>query len=192
VVFAEVPERPVTEWRMANGGQLRVNAAAELVDDEYRGFETGRVPEAQYTRHLRSRLGWTGSDEDLIRIWNSSQGSAVLKVLDTLEGLRDRGWQLVAATNTNPWHERARREEFGWVLALFDRVVTSTQVGARKPDPRFFAELLRGVPRHGPQIYVDDDPQVVSAARRAGIDGHVFGDAQGLLAACRSLVMAAS
>jgi len=192
VVFADTPQRPLDAWRAANRGVLAVSTPAELFDDEYVGFQVGRVGESEYARHLRVRLGWTGSDQELVEIWNQSTGPVVLEVLDALSTLRDRGWQLIAATNTDPWHEQARGEQFGWVLSLFDRVVSSTTVRARKPDPRFFAEMLRGVPRHGPQLFVDNRPQNVSAARRAGIDGHVFAGAAALRAACTSLVLATS
>jgi FMN phosphatase YigB (HAD superfamily) len=192
VVFADSPQRPLDAWRAANGGALGVSTPADLLDDEYAGFQVGDVGESEYARHLRVRLGWTGSDQELVEIWNSGTGPVVLDVLDALSTLRDRGWQLVAAANTDPWRERARVDQFGWVMSLFDRVVCSTVVHARKPDPRFFAEMLRGVPRHGPQLFVDHDPQNVSAARRAGIDGHVFAGAAALRAACTSLALATS
>jgi FMN phosphatase YigB (HAD superfamily) len=192
VVFADNPQRPLDAWRAANRGVLGVSTPADLFDDEYAGFQVGEVGESEYARHLRVRLGWTGSDGELVEIWNQSTGPVVLEVLDALSTLRDRGWQLVAATNTDPWHQRARLEQFGWAMSLFDRVVSSTAVRARKPDPRFFAEMLRGVPRHGPQLFVDTSPQVVSGARRAGIDGHVFAGAAALRTACTSLALATS
>jgi FMN phosphatase YigB (HAD superfamily) len=192
VVFADTPQRPFDAWRAANRGVLGVSSPADLFDDEYADFQVGALGESEYARHLRVRLGWTESDQDLVEIWNQGVGPVMLEVLDALSTLRDRGWQLVAATNTDPWHERARLEQFGWVMSLFDRVVSSTAVRARKPDPRFFAEMLRGVPRHGPQLFVDTQSQNVSAARRAGIDGHVFAGAAALRAACTSLALATS
>lgn len=192
VVFAETAQRSLDGWRTANGGELAVATPGELRDAEYRAFQVGDLGESEYARHLRVRLGWAGTDDELVQIWNLGQGPVVLEVLDALSTLRDRGWQLVAATNTDPWQLRARQEQFGWVMSLFDRVVASTQVRSRKPDPRFFAEMLRSVPRHVPQLFVDDAPQNVSAARRAGLDGHVFAGAPGLLAACRSLVLTGS
>jgi FMN phosphatase YigB (HAD superfamily) len=190
VVFADAPDRPVREWRAANGGALRISSLSQLRDDLYCGFELGQVEPAQYAGHLRAVLGWNGSDQDLVRIWNSARGALVLDVVETLSGLRDRGWQLVAVATIDPWSEQALQEQFDTVMSMFDRTVLSTRVRSRKPDPRFFAEMLRAVPRHGPQLYVDHDPQVVAAARRAGIDGHVFADAQGLKSACQSLLLA--
>jgi FMN phosphatase YigB (HAD superfamily) len=190
VLFSDTPQRSIDAWREANGGQLAVSTAAELDDDELRGFQIGLVGESEYGRHLRSRLGWTGSDEDLVELWKLSAGALVLDVLDMLSGLRESGWVLVAAADSDPWREQAWQSQFGWALSLFDQVITSTAVRARRPDPRFFAELIRATPRGGPRLYVDDDPRNISAARRAGLDGHLFVDARGLKAACRSLSLA--
>jgi len=192
VVFTDPPQRCVEQWQAANGGRLGIRTMAELRDDVLAGFETGRVGEPEYLSHLRDRLGWTGPDAELIRIWTSARPAVALDVLAVLTALRERGWQLIAASVADPWRERALAEDFGWVMSLFDRVVRSTDLGARGTDPRFFAELTRGVPRHGPRIYVGDDPQLVSAARRSGLDGHLFADAAGLKAACTSLVLASS
>jgi FMN phosphatase YigB (HAD superfamily) len=189
VLFAEVdPQRRIDVWRSVNGGVLGVAAGEELRDDVLRGFESGRVAEAEYAQHLRGLLEWVGTDEQLIGGWRQPPRAVNLDVVEVLGRLRERGWDLVGAADVTPWDEQALREEFGWVLELFDRVVSSTAVHARRPDPRFFAEL-RGAARSGPRLYVDDDPHNVSAARRAGLDAHLFTTAAALEAACRRLVV---
>jgi len=151
----------------------------------------GLLDEAGYAAHLRGRLDWKGSDEELATLWGT--GSAVsLEVLDVLSGLRERGWYLVGADDADPWTRRAREVRLGWAGSLFDRVVRTEDVGACRPDPRFFAELLRGLPPQGPRLYVDDDSRNVSAARRAGLDGHLFSGAPMLAAACRSVLVTAT
>jgi FMN phosphatase YigB (HAD superfamily) len=191
VLFSDPPQRRIEAWRQANGGVLGVGTPAELLDDELWAFRAGALGEAEYTRHLRSRLGWTGDDERLVELWISGV-SVVLEVIDVLSGLRERGWQLIAADDADPWTRRGREQQFGWTLSMFERVVRSEDVGAYRPDPRFFAELLRGLPRQGPRLYVDDDARNVSAARRAGLDAHLFSGAGGLGAACRSVLVASS
>jgi FMN phosphatase YigB (HAD superfamily) len=191
VLFSDAPQRRVDAWRDANAGALGVATADELLDDELRGFRTGALGETEYALHLRARLGWTGSDEQLVELWGAGQ-AVVLEVIDVLSGLRERGWRLIGAEDTDPWTQRAREQQFGWATSLFDRVVRSTDVRAHRPDPRFFAELLRGLPPHGPRLYVDDDPRNVAAARRAGLDGHLYSGAQALSSACRSLSLAAT
>lgn len=116
-------------------------------------------------------------------------GALNLDVLEVLGGLREKGWRLVGALDAGPSDEQAVTEQFGWALSLFERVVTSQQVGALRPDPRFFAEL-RGAAGPGPRLYVDDAPHNVSAARRAGFDAHLFTTAPALRSACRQLVVA--
>ena len=192
VLFTETdPQRRLDAWRSANGGRLGLETGAELDDDVLAGFRTGAVGDADYALHLRERLGWTGSDEQLAAGWAAGLGPVALDVLEVVSRLRERGWRLVGAVDTDPWEERARAEQFGWVLSLFDRVVTSTEVRARRPDPRFFAEL-RSASRQGPRLYVDDAQHNVAAARRAGLDAHLFTDAAALEGACRRLVVAVS
>ena len=189
VLFTETdPQRRIDAWRSANGGVLGVETAADLRDDALRGFEAGAVGETEYALHLRARLGWVGSDEQLLEGWYAGQGPVALDVLEMLSRLRERGWQLIAATDDNPWDERCRADRFGWALTIFETVVSSAQVGTRRPDPRFFAEL-RTVSGSGPRLYVDDDAHNVAAARRAGLDAHLFTTAAAMDSACRHLVV---
>jgi FMN phosphatase YigB (HAD superfamily) len=190
VFFAATdPHRRIDVWRSVNGGLLGVETGDDLRDDVLRGFEEGRVGEAEYALHLRARLGWCGSDEQLLQGWGQGQGAVNLDVLQALTRLRERGWRLVGACDDTPWDARVRAEHYGWALALFDRVVTAREAGAVRPDPRFFAEL-RSACGQGQRLYVDDDPRGVAAARRAGLDAHLFTDADALVAACRHLVIA--
>jgi FMN phosphatase YigB (HAD superfamily) len=189
VLFSDAPQRRLDAWRDANGGVLGVTVPAELDDDALRAFRAGALGEPEYAAHLRERLRWTGDDDELVELWVTGR-AVVLEVLDVLVRLRERGWQLIAVDDADPWTGRHRAEQFGWAVSLFERVVRGSEVAARRPDPRFFAELLRGLPRHGPRLYVDDDPRNVSAARRAGLDGHLFSGAMSLQTACGSVLAA--
>lgn len=191
VLYSDAPQRRIDAWRKANGGTLGIAGPGDLLDDALRAFRSGTLGELGYTQHLRSVLGWTGSDEELVRLWGTGQ-AVVLEVIETLSALRERGWQLIAADDADPWTRRERGEQFGWVTSLFERVVRAGDVGATRPDPRFFAELLRGLPRHGPRLYVDADPRNVSAARRAGLDAHLFSGPVGLREACSSVLIAST
>ena len=190
VLFDCTLDRSIARWRETNGGHLGVGVVRELQDDAYRAFQAGRLGEAEYARHLRARLEWQGSDEELIEIWNEAVGPIDLDVLALLRELRNEGWYLVAAANTNPWHEGRWRSLYSEALPVFHAVATSTVVGVGVPDPRFFAAALRGVSATGPRLFVDGRPENVSAARRSGLDGHLFRDAAGLRTACRALLAA--
>ena len=191
VLFSDAPQRRIDAWREANGGDLGIDGPADLPDDELVAFRSGLLDEAGYAAHLRRRLRWTGSDAALVTGWDT--GAAVsLEVVDVLSGLRERGWRLIGADDSDPWTRRGREDQLGWTTSLFERVVRSVDVGACLPDPRFFAELLRGLPPHGTRLYVDDDSRNVSAARRAGLDGHLFNDAEGMKGACRAVLISST
>jgi FMN phosphatase YigB (HAD superfamily) len=189
VLFSDAGRRRLDAWRAANGGVLGVADVADLADDALQRFRAGTLSEADYTAHLRRRLRWTGSDEELVGLWNTGP-AVVLEVIEVLSELRRRGWQIIAADDADPWTRRHRDATFGWSMALFDRTVRSGDVGATLPDPRFFAELVRGLSPQGPRLYVDDDARNVSAARRAGLDGHLFSSPAELAAASRSVLFA--
>ena len=61
------------------------------------------------------------------------------------------------------------------VLRLFDELVLSFRVGARKPDVRFFEACIRASGRAADQIiYIDDRPDYVAAARALGVQAFVY------------------
>lgn len=190
VVFDVSFARPVVRWREANGGVLGIAGPVELADRELRAFEVGALGEAEYARHLRARLGWQGDDGELVDIFGDVFGAVDLDVVQLLDELRGEGWRLVAVANTNPWHERIWRERHGETLRLFDRVLTSTELGLRMPDPRFLGAALRDLPLESYRLVVDDHPEAVSAARSAGLDAHLFRGAAGLSSACLALAAA--
>lgn len=170
-----------------NGAPLALEDARELEDDAYRAFEAGVLGESEYARHLRARLGWQGGDDELVNAWGSALGAVDLDVLQLLGELRAEGWTVIGATNVTPWLESELWRRYADPLSVFHRVVTSMAVHVRKPDPRFFTEALRGVGQPGLRLFIDDRPENVSGARRAGLDAHLFRDAEGMRSACLSL-----
>ncbi len=188
VLFEVSFDRALERLRAANGGELGLSDTLDLRDAEFKAFETGEMGESEYARHLRVRLGWRGSDPDLVDLFADVYGSLDLGVLEVLVELRERGWYLVGVDNSNPWHEPRWRHQFAGQLTVFHQVISSVDARVRKPDPRFFAQALRDVPAgHGQRLFVDDRTENVAAARTAGLDGHLFRGAAGLRAACRSL-----
>jgi FMN phosphatase YigB (HAD superfamily) len=187
VVFEVSFTRPLLRWQEVNEGLLGVQDPGALADRELRAFEVGALGESEYARHLRALLRWQGGDPELVEIFGDAFGPVDLDVVQLLDDLRHEDWRLVGVMNTNPWHERVWRELHGETLRLFDRVLTSTELGLRIPDPRFYGEALRQVPREGYRLVVDDRPESVSAARAVGLDAHLFRGAAGMSSACQAL-----
>ena len=69
------------------------------------------------------------------------------------------------------------RERFG-ILQLIDRYVVSGAEGLVKPDPRLFQVLRERYHLKAEEcIFVDDNPDNVSAAKKLGMQGIVFTNA---------------
>ncbi|MBK6872979.1 MAG: hypothetical protein IPJ14_14785 [Kineosporiaceae bacterium] len=201
-------DRVYQRLREANGGTLAVTDAGQLRDDAFRAFETGRLGESEYARHVRARLQWHGSDADLVAIFADLYGSVDVAVMEVLLDLRERGWYLVGLDNRHTT-STAWGGQYAEQLTAFDKViavdapearpeasspglrVVPTQHGGEDPnDPRFLARVLRDIPTaHGPRLFVAGRPDTVAAARRAGLDAHLFRGAAGLRSACLALTL---
>jgi putative hydrolase of the HAD superfamily len=180
-------DRLIPAWRKANGDSLAISTERDLRDEAFRSFQVGGLGESEYARHLRVLLGWHGSDAQLVDIYRDVFGAVNLDVLQLLGELKTEGWYLAGVTNTDPWRQSALRQHLGESLSIFDRIVTSVDVRARKTDSRFFTEAVRGCPEYGVRLFVDDRPENVSAARGAGLDAHLFRDVVELREICFSL-----
>jgi FMN phosphatase YigB (HAD superfamily) len=185
-------ERVYRRLEAANGGRVALADPQQLNDDMFRAFEAGQLGESEYARHVGARLAWHGSDADLVDIFADLYGSVDVAVMELLVALRGRGWYLVGLDHHHgpaTWGGQYAEQ-----LTVFDRVV-ATSTGRPGPelrptDPRFFAQVLRDVPgSHGPRLFVADHPAAVAAARRAGLDAHLFRGAAGLRSVCLELTV---
>jgi putative hydrolase of the HAD superfamily len=96
--------------------------------------------------------------------------------------------KLLLLSNTNDLHARRFLAQFHDVLAPFDHLVLSHELGVRKPDPRVYAHCQRLAGRPAAEcVFIDDLPSNVQAARACGWQGIVYErglDLRRALAAC--------
>ena len=112
--------------------------------------------------------------------WAETLGGAVPGTEALLDELAARGHPLYALSNwsaeTFP-HARARFA----VLARFEHIVISGDVGCAKPDPQIYARFLERVGRRAEDcLFIDDVQANVAAALACGFEGVVFRDAAAL------------
>ncbi|UCH62228.1 MAG: HAD family phosphatase [Fidelibacterota bacterium] len=101
-------------------------------------------------------------------------------VADILPALRRQAavWFL---TNTNQVHMDYLKENYRF-MAQADGVISSHQVGHRKPDREIFRLALRRADVPAEQaLFVDDKVDNVAAARELGIAAHQYVDLPGLV-----------
>lgn len=159
--FISGAEFDFTEWnRRQDAGRPWADAEAEAM-----ATHPHLAPEiAAYRRHFAQAL--TG---------------LVPGTAEILAELDASGVRLVGLTNWSAETFPRALEKFPDVFALFDDVVVSGAEGLIKPDPRIFDALAQRL-GHGLAgvFYVDDSPENVAAAARAGMDAVRFSDAADL------------
>lgn len=140
------------------------------LEDDY---ESGRVPTATLIAQVRETFRLGGTDEELGRafadmFWPNDDVCALVPLLRP-------DYRLLLLSNTNELHSRQFLPQFRQVLAHFDHVFLSHEIGMRKPDPRIYAHCQRLAGRPANEcLFIDDLATNVQAARACGWQGLVY------------------
>jgi putative hydrolase of the HAD superfamily len=95
------------------------------------------------------------------------------EVREVLEGLRSLGVRMSVVSDNWAGIE-GLFEQLG-LHAYFDAFVVSAELGSRKPDPRMYRAGSDGLGLAPEEcVFVDDDPQLVTAAIQLGYEGRVI------------------
>jgi len=161
---SDIPLGALGEALVAVAGRTGVNPLFEL--------ETGRMTEAEFLagldRELTALLGREVHLHDFGRRY-FEQLRPNDELIEYMRGLRDRGYKLAICTN-NVREWEARWRAMLPVDEIFDLVVDSAFVGARKPERRIYEVTLErlGVAA-GDAVFVDDVEINCEAARELGL-----------------------
>ena len=164
--------RAFAAWSGAAGVPAAAIAARFSVDEPYCAHERGEIDERGYFAHLRCELGIELPDDILRAGWNAIIGEPLPGIDAVVRELAQR-FPLYVFSNTNAAHVAHFTPRLRSLFAHFRRVLTSCDVGKRKPEPEAFARLatLIGAPPSG-LVFYDDAQENVAGARRAGLQAH--------------------
>lgn len=167
-VLVEVDfHRALARWAAAAGVPAERLAPRFQRDDAFCAHERGELDDRGYFAHLRALLGIDIGDADLLAGWNAALGEPLPGVAALLRGL---ALPLYVFSNTNPAHLAHFTPRYADLFRNFRKIITSCQLGARKPEREAFLRLAKliGVP---PQriLFFDDLEENVLGARRAGL-----------------------
>lgn len=120
-------------------------------------------------------LGYRGSPMAFAHYWLNQDSVLNEPLLDKVRILKARDdVRLYIATNQE--HLRAH-----WLWShlglnqLFEDIFYSARIGARKPDPKFYAFVDSKIgPPTEPPLFFDDNPAVIAGARAAGWEAVQF------------------
>jgi putative hydrolase of the HAD superfamily len=148
-------------------------------------LETARITEAEFLTELAGRLSeQLGRRVALDRFGESYFANLMPNgpMIDYMRGLRDRGYKLAICTNNvREWEPLWRR--MLPVDEIFDVVVDSAFVGARKPEPRIYELTLARLGVDAAAALMIDDIEInCQAARALGIRAVWFQDSDQAIA----------
>ncbi len=142
-----------------------------LFDD----YETGKISTEDFVKAMQEKSSVPLTAKQITGAWNAMLGDFPLRRLQILQQLRNY-YDLLLLSNTNHIHEQAFNkillEQHGipHIGTFFDKVYLSHKVGMRKPDVVIFEKILNDNelrPEH--TLFIDDSPQHVEGAQKAGI-----------------------
>lgn len=155
--------------------------------------EAGRFASADdYLSAFNQALSARLSEDEWVRV----RGTAMTPLpasIAAVERASELG-QVTLLTNNGPLTSKHLAALAPELVPIFgDHLFTSSDYGARKPDPQVFAAVLEryGVPP-ADAFFADDLPENIAGAEECGITGHLFTEPGGLLQAIESFAAARS
>jgi putative hydrolase of the HAD superfamily len=165
---------------MERGVLFEVAFDEALMQQSMTGVITAESWEEEIARRVAGRSGV--EPIAVAALWRSQKWARIDDdVLDVVLAVRDRGHHVALFSNASTRLERDL-ERLG-VAERFDSIVNSARLGLAKPDPQAFhaaAEQMGVEPASC--VFVDDRPDNVEGARRAGMRAEVFAGVEALRA----------
>lgn len=159
-------------------------------DHPWHRLERGEITLGDYVPAIVEAAARAGITLDFERLRGFNDRIVVnTTMVERVRSLRTDGYRTALVTNN------IRELASGWrglldLDALFDVVVDSSEVGARKPGPAIFATTLERLGGVAPEraVFLDDAPGNVAGARSAGLHAILVEDVDGALAELDALL----
>ena len=135
----------------------------------FHAHERGEIDDGEFFDAARRILHLTLTDAQMLDGWNSIFLGEMAGIRAILARVRGR-IPLYVLSNTNPAHQAHWSRTYADLLAPFDHLFTSNELGARKPEPAAFASVLARMGQPADLVlFFDDVLDNVPAARSFGL-----------------------
>jgi glucose-1-phosphatase len=161
--------RAFAVWAGAAGVSVDALSEKFSFDEAYCAHERGEIDEAKYFSMLRTNLGIDIGNDSFLAGWNAIFGGPLPGAERVLRELSAR-MPLYVFSNTNPAHVAHFGPRYRALLSPVTKVVTSCDIGRRKPEPEAFRRMaaITGLPP-ARLAFFDDLEENVAGARAAGL-----------------------
>jgi putative hydrolase of the HAD superfamily len=138
-------------------------------------FEEGKISSVQFFSELKKILNLKISFDEFLPIWNeifflTEQNRAVYNLACSLK----KHYTLVLLSNINETHFAYIKKTFP-VLDAFHKIITSFELGLRKPEPLVYSKIIEILNVGASNIfYTDDRQELVESAKILGLKAFVY------------------
>ncbi len=138
--------------------------------EDYQRFERGEIIAEGYFAHLRDQLGIALDDATLIAGWNAIFGPPIDGIAQVLHTLKQSPFRVAGLSNTNVTHASVWPHRYGDLLAALGRILTSHELGHRKPEAACYLAACDHLGVAPAQVlFFDDLAENVAGARAVGM-----------------------
>ena len=138
-------------------------------DSQYEQHERGELTDRAYFLHLAEILQLSATPEQIEQGWNAIFPGEITQTIAQVEAMRGK-LPCYVFSNTNASHQRTWSSRFPRVVAAFDRIFTSNELGLRKPERAAFDRVCQLIGKPPEAIlFFDDAAENVRGACAAGL-----------------------
>lgn len=158
-----------SHWQQFSPLSLAELKAAFQPDAAYQRHERGEISSAEYFSYLRSQLHLQADLDEIATGWNAIFPGEISATRQLIENVKTR-FPCHMLSNTNAAHQLIWSAQFPEVVAAFDRLFISSEMGYRKPERAAFdyVSAALDVP-HASILFFDDLAENVDGAIAAGL-----------------------
>lgn len=165
----------VSDRLMADGAPIE--EIKQFFSDPFQRCVIGAADLKEELALVKRSWGWKGSVEELCAYWFSPAHNRIdQRYAEIINSLRVRGVRAFVATNNEKYRTRNLIQERG-LGAWFDDSFSSSTLGSKKPEARFYDEIISRIGVPAEEIfYFDDDPGNIKGALACGLDARLHTD----------------
>ena len=169
-------ERALRHWEPCSRLSIEQMRGRLAADEPFQQHERGELPATAYFDHLRRVFELDASDHQIAAGWNAILVGENAESLQLVAAARRR-LPCYAFTNTSQIHQATWSRAFPNVVAAFERIFTSPELGLRKPERAAYEVVTREIGVDPAAVlFFDDLLENVEGARAAGLQAvHVSG-----------------
>ncbi len=145
---------------------------ADALTHRKKDFYTGKISENDYWFSIINNLSIQATPHNLA-IFYRKYVSVDTEVLAILKSLKLK-YTLISCNNC-PKEWMDYRIEIADLRSVFSEFITSGYVGLMKPDPKFFAFIVKSNPLSN-VLYIDDNEKYTNAAKKLGFRVRLYKD----------------